>query len=241
MRRGIPLAVLVALASATTASFAISARSGIEHPPAAARHQLGAHRPGVDRHAPRRRRRQRGVRREARRGKLRVQRLQQLVHDRRLAHDDHERRREHPDRVRGRGRQGGAEVPRRARRASRRWRITGRTLTLSTSTGRRLLVYRASVGAEALRGEWEVTELVHRRRDLLAGRRAATLTLEFAGDQVVGQQRLQHLHRAVRGDAAPTASPSARSLRRSGRAPTRQSTPRSSSTSPRWNWRRPTR
>lgn len=39
----------------------------------------------------------------------------------------------------------------------RRWRIDGRTLTLSTGTGRRLLVYRASVGAEALRGSWEVT------------------------------------------------------------------------------------
>ena len=40
-----------------------------------------------------------------------------------------------------------------------RWRITGTTLTLSTRTGRRLLVYRASVGADALRGSWEVTSL----------------------------------------------------------------------------------
>jgi heat shock protein HslJ len=38
-----------------------------------------------------------------------------------------------------------------------RWRITGRTLTLSTRTGRRLLVYRASIGAAALRGTWDVT------------------------------------------------------------------------------------
>jgi heat shock protein HslJ len=41
----------------------------------------------------------------------------------------------------------------------RRWRVTGRTLTLSTRAGRRLLVYRASVGAQALRGDWEVTSL----------------------------------------------------------------------------------
>src|SRR4051794_24921049 len=38
-----------------------------------------------------------------------------------------------------------------------RWRITHTTLTLSTRAGGRLLVYRASVGAEALRGAWEVT------------------------------------------------------------------------------------
>jgi heat shock protein HslJ len=40
-----------------------------------------------------------------------------------------------------------------------RWRITGTTLTLSTRAGRRLLVYRASIGETALRGTWDVTSL----------------------------------------------------------------------------------
>ncbi|HEY3673731.1 MAG TPA: META domain-containing protein [Acidimicrobiia bacterium] len=40
-----------------------------------------------------------------------------------------------------------------------RWRITRTTLTLSTRTGRRLLVYGASIGAQALRGSWDVTSL----------------------------------------------------------------------------------
>src|ERR1044071_5325064 len=35
-----------------------------------------------------------------------------------------------------------------------RWRIAGQRLTLSTRAGRRLLVYRASVGEAALRGTW---------------------------------------------------------------------------------------
>lgn len=38
-----------------------------------------------------------------------------------------------------------------------RWRITGQRLTLSTRAGRRLLLYRASIGEAALRGTWNVT------------------------------------------------------------------------------------
>jgi heat shock protein HslJ len=38
-----------------------------------------------------------------------------------------------------------------------RWRIEGQRLTLSTRAGRRLLVYRASIGEAALRGTWSVT------------------------------------------------------------------------------------
>src|SRR5262249_8441792 len=38
-----------------------------------------------------------------------------------------------------------------------RWRISGSTLTLSTRGGRRLLVYRASPGEQAVRGTWNVT------------------------------------------------------------------------------------
>jgi heat shock protein HslJ len=37
-----------------------------------------------------------------------------------------------------------------------RWRVTGTTLTLSTRAGRRLLVYRASTGLQALEGSWDV-------------------------------------------------------------------------------------
>jgi heat shock protein HslJ len=37
-----------------------------------------------------------------------------------------------------------------------RWRITGKTLTLSTRAGHRLLVYRAVTGFDALRGSWDV-------------------------------------------------------------------------------------
>jgi heat shock protein HslJ len=67
----------------------------------------------------------------------------------------------------------------------RRWRITGTSLTLSTGTGRRLLVYRASVGAAALRGTWDVTSLY--TGSAISSPIAGTqLTLEFAGDQASG-------------------------------------------------------
>jgi len=66
-----------------------------------------------------------------------------------------------------------------------RWRITGTTLTLSTRTGRRLLVYRASVGAQALRGSWEVTALY--TGDAISSPVAgSTLTLAFTATEVSG-------------------------------------------------------
>lgn len=66
-----------------------------------------------------------------------------------------------------------------------RWRITGTTLTLSTRTGRRLLVYRASVGEQALRGSWEITSL-YTGNAISSPVAGATLTLEFAGGRVAG-------------------------------------------------------
>jgi len=67
----------------------------------------------------------------------------------------------------------------------RRWRISGTTLTLSTRTGRRLLVYRASVGAQALRGTWEVTSLY--TGDAISSPIAGSvLTLKFAGSTASG-------------------------------------------------------
>jgi len=66
-----------------------------------------------------------------------------------------------------------------------RWRITGTTLTLSTRAGRRLLVYRASVGAQALRGSWEVTALY--TGDAISSPVAgSTLTLVFTATEVSG-------------------------------------------------------
>jgi heat shock protein HslJ len=66
-----------------------------------------------------------------------------------------------------------------------RWRISGTTLTLSTRAGHRLLVYRASVGAQALRGSWEVTGLY--TGDAIASPVSGrTLTLEFTAEQVSG-------------------------------------------------------
>jgi heat shock protein HslJ len=66
-----------------------------------------------------------------------------------------------------------------------RWRITGTTLTLSTRTGRRLLAYRASVGAAALRGPWEVTALS--TGDAISSPvSGSTVTLKFAGDTASG-------------------------------------------------------
>jgi heat shock protein HslJ len=66
-----------------------------------------------------------------------------------------------------------------------RWRITGSTLTLSTRAGRRLLVYRASTGEQALRGAWDVTGFFTGTAisSPVAG---STLTLEFAGSTASG-------------------------------------------------------
>jgi heat shock protein HslJ len=67
----------------------------------------------------------------------------------------------------------------------RRWRITGTTLTLSTRVGRRLLVYRASVGTEALRGTWDVTGF-YTGSAISSPATGSTLTLEFAKDTASG-------------------------------------------------------
>jgi len=66
-----------------------------------------------------------------------------------------------------------------------RWRITGSQLTLSTRTGRRLLVYRASVGSDALRGTWDVTSL-YTGNAISSPVPGSALTLVFAGDTVSG-------------------------------------------------------
>jgi len=66
-----------------------------------------------------------------------------------------------------------------------RYRIQGTTLTLSTRAGRRLLVYRASTGKDALKGGWNVTGFYtgNAIESPVAG---STLTLEFAGDHASG-------------------------------------------------------
>jgi heat shock protein HslJ len=66
-----------------------------------------------------------------------------------------------------------------------RYRITSSTLTLSTRAGRRVLVYRASVGAPALAGGWSVTSLYtgNAVQSPIAG---SALTLEFADDRASG-------------------------------------------------------
>ena len=66
-----------------------------------------------------------------------------------------------------------------------RWRIIGTTLTLSTRTGRRLLVYRASVGAQALRGSWEVTSL-YTGNAISSPVAGSALTLKFTSDTASG-------------------------------------------------------
>jgi heat shock protein HslJ len=66
-----------------------------------------------------------------------------------------------------------------------RWRIKGTTLRLSTRGGRRLLVYRASVGEQALRGSWDVTGL-YTGDAISSPLPGSTLTLEFADDEVTG-------------------------------------------------------
>jgi heat shock protein HslJ len=66
-----------------------------------------------------------------------------------------------------------------------RWQIRGTTLTLSTRAGRRLLVYRASVGEQALRGSWDVTGLY--TGTAISSPVASTApTLEFAGGRASG-------------------------------------------------------
>ena len=67
----------------------------------------------------------------------------------------------------------------------RRWRITGTTLTLSTGTGRRLLVYRASVGTQALRGEWDVTGL-YTGNAISSPVEGSALTLVFTAKEASG-------------------------------------------------------
>ncbi len=96
----------------------------------------------------------------------------------------------------------------------RRWRVTGRTLTLSTSTGRRLLVYRASVGAEALRGEWEVTSLY--TGDAISSPVAGSeLSLVFAGTKASGNSGCNTFTGPVRVNGADgiTLGPLASTLR----------------------------
>lgn len=66
-----------------------------------------------------------------------------------------------------------------------RWRIRGTTLTLSTRAGRRLLVYRAPIGAQALRGSWNVTGL-YTGTAISSPIAGSALTLEFADAKVSG-------------------------------------------------------
>ncbi len=66
-----------------------------------------------------------------------------------------------------------------------RWRIRNTTLTLSTRAGRRLLVYRASTGEQALRGSWDVTGL-YTGDAISSPVPGSALTLEFAGATVSG-------------------------------------------------------
>ncbi len=66
-----------------------------------------------------------------------------------------------------------------------RFRITGSNLTLSTRSGRRLLVYRASTGKAALRGGWNVTGF-YTGDAIQSPVVGSTLTLEFAGDRASG-------------------------------------------------------
>jgi heat shock protein HslJ len=67
----------------------------------------------------------------------------------------------------------------------RRWRIRGQTLTLSNTTGRRLLVYRASTGAQALRGSWDVTS-VYTGDAISSPVPGSTLTLDFTAEKASG-------------------------------------------------------
>jgi heat shock protein HslJ len=66
-----------------------------------------------------------------------------------------------------------------------RYRIVGSTLTLSTRAGRRLLVYRASIGSRALAGGWNATA-VYSGDAISSPVPGSALTLEFAHDRASG-------------------------------------------------------
>jgi heat shock protein HslJ len=66
-----------------------------------------------------------------------------------------------------------------------RWRISGSRLTLSTRAGRRLLVYRASIGVDALRGSWDVTSL-YTGNAVSSPVTGSSLTLDFVKERVSG-------------------------------------------------------
>jgi heat shock protein HslJ len=96
----------------------------------------------------------------------------------------------------------------------RRWRITGQTLTLSTSAGRRLLVYRASAGTQALRGSWEVTGL-STGSAISSPVMGSTPTLEFTATDVSGNGGCNTFtgSYALSGSDAITIGPLASTLR----------------------------
>jgi heat shock protein HslJ len=66
-----------------------------------------------------------------------------------------------------------------------RWRISGTTLTLSSRAGRRLLIYRASIGETALRGTWNVTSF-YTGSAVSSPVPGSTLTLEFTSGRASG-------------------------------------------------------
>jgi heat shock protein HslJ len=96
----------------------------------------------------------------------------------------------------------------------RRWRISGQSLTLSNAVGRRLLVYRASVGVQALRGSWDVTS-VYTGNAISSPVPGSTLTLDFAAKQVTGNGGCNTFSGpfAVSGNDAITIGPLASTLR----------------------------
>jgi len=95
-----------------------------------------------------------------------------------------------------------------------RWRITGTTLTLSTRGGRRLLVYRASLGAQALRGSWEITGL-DTGSAISSPVVGSTLSLEFTAKEASGDGGCNTFSGAyeVRGTDAIAIGPLASTLR----------------------------
>ena len=66
-----------------------------------------------------------------------------------------------------------------------RFRVVGETLTLSTLAGKRLLVFRASVGTRALAGGWNVTSLFTGDA-VQSPAPGSALTLEFSGNRASG-------------------------------------------------------
>ena len=66
-----------------------------------------------------------------------------------------------------------------------RYRISGTTLTLSTRVGRRLLVFRASIGSHALAGGWNATG-IYTGDAVSSPVPGSALTLEFADDRASG-------------------------------------------------------